>query len=136
MFGPNSFVQHARAAQQAELAVRALHVPELLLDIDRPDDLHTFQALHTKTRTHEFLSEAPTDVLAPARNTLAASPQVLVLTSEADHALSVLSDDAVLTPDPQQKHPDRAAGAAHGRHPLWRHSTDRRPAFAMMKPSR
>jgi 2-phospho-L-lactate/phosphoenolpyruvate guanylyltransferase len=79
-FGPDSFVQHTRAAQEAGLAVGVLHVPDLLLDIDRPDDLHAFQALRTKTRTHEFLSEVPfrswpTDAPAPGRSTLVTSPQ-------------------------------------------------------------
>ena len=79
-FGPDSFVQHTRAAQDAGLAVRVLHAPDLLIDIDWPDDLHAFQALRTKTRTHEFLSEIPfgsppTDALAPGCNTLTASPQ-------------------------------------------------------------
>lgn len=56
-FGPSSFARHTRAAERAGLAVRRLHAPDLLLDIDRPDDLDAFQALRTNTRTHEFLSE-------------------------------------------------------------------------------
>ena len=57
-FGPHSFVQHSRAAQQAGLTVRALRMPELLLDIDWAEDLQAFQSLRTKTRTHAFLSSA------------------------------------------------------------------------------
>ncbi len=55
-FGPSSFLRHRRAAQQAGITVRELQVPELLLDIDRPDDLQAFRALQTRTRTHSFLS--------------------------------------------------------------------------------
>ena len=57
-FGPDSFIRHIRAAQRAGLAVRTLHMSDLLRDIDRPDDLYAFQALRTETRTHQFLSEA------------------------------------------------------------------------------
>lgn len=75
-FGPYSYVQHVRAAQQAGLTIHALQVPDLLVDIDRPDDLHAFYALRTKTRTHVFLSETPFELsagrLTPARNALSA----------------------------------------------------------------
>jgi 2-phospho-L-lactate/phosphoenolpyruvate guanylyltransferase len=54
-FGPSSFLQHLRAAQQAGLRVQTLELPELLLDIDRPDDLQAFCALQTNTRTQAFL---------------------------------------------------------------------------------
>jgi len=60
-FGPSSFLQHSRAAQQAGLAVRILALPELLVDIDRPDDLQAFCALHSKTRTHAFLARGLID---------------------------------------------------------------------------
>ena len=55
-FGPSSFLQHSRAAQQAGLTVRVLELPELLLDIDTPEDLEAFHALHTNTRTHAFVA--------------------------------------------------------------------------------
>jgi len=58
-FGPRSFEQHHRAAQQAGAAVRRLHLPELWLDIDRPEDLCRFLALKSKTRTHDFLTSIP-----------------------------------------------------------------------------
>lgn len=79
-YGPYSYVRHTRAAEQAGLAVRALHVPDLLLDIDRPDDLHAFQALGTRTRTHMFLSETllqmrPADRFGSASVAMPASPQ-------------------------------------------------------------
>jgi 2-phospho-L-lactate guanylyltransferase len=79
-YGRNSYVRHTRAAEQAGFAIRALHVPELLLDIDRPDDLHAFQSLDTRTRTHAFLSEAllqpgPNESFAPARIAMPISPQ-------------------------------------------------------------
>lgn len=55
-FGPRSFERHCRAATEAGIAVRTLHVPQLLPDIDRPEDLRLFVALESRTRTHEFLS--------------------------------------------------------------------------------
>jgi 2-phospho-L-lactate/phosphoenolpyruvate guanylyltransferase len=54
-FGRHSFERHCRAATRAGLTVQALHLPELLLDIDRPEDLRRFLALESRTRTHEFL---------------------------------------------------------------------------------
>jgi 2-phospho-L-lactate guanylyltransferase (CobY/MobA/RfbA family) len=56
-FGRHSFERHCRAATRADLTVQALHLPELLLDIDRPEDLRRFVALESRTRTHEFLSQ-------------------------------------------------------------------------------
>jgi 2-phospho-L-lactate guanylyltransferase len=58
-FGPRSFEQHRRAALQAGVAVRTLHLPGLSLDIDRPEDLCRFLALGSNTRTHDFLSSIP-----------------------------------------------------------------------------
>jgi 2-phospho-L-lactate guanylyltransferase len=58
-FGPRSFEQHHRAAVQAGVAVRRLNLPELSLDIDRPEDLSRFLALRSKTRTHDFLTSIP-----------------------------------------------------------------------------
>ena len=78
-FGPGSFMRHCRAAQQNGLSVSPLHLPELLLDIDRPEDLKSFRALHTQTRTHAFLSEImhasrTNEPDASIRNALTASP--------------------------------------------------------------
>lgn len=58
-FGQRSFDQHRRAALQAGIAVQTLRLPELSLDIDRPDDLPAFLALNSPTRTHAFLSAIP-----------------------------------------------------------------------------
>jgi 2-phospho-L-lactate guanylyltransferase len=58
-FGPRSFDQHHRAALQAGAAVQRLHLPELSLDIDRPEDLRRFLALRSNTRTHNFLFSIP-----------------------------------------------------------------------------
>jgi len=55
-FGRHSFERHCRAATRAGLTVQALHLPELLLDIDRPENLRSFVALESRTRTQEFLS--------------------------------------------------------------------------------
>jgi 2-phospho-L-lactate guanylyltransferase len=56
LFGPCSFDRHRRAALQADVAVQVLRLPELSLDIDRPENLLTFLTLESSTRTHEFLS--------------------------------------------------------------------------------
>jgi 2-phospho-L-lactate/phosphoenolpyruvate guanylyltransferase len=79
-FGRHSFERHCRAATRAGLTVQALHLPELLLDIDRPEDLRRFVALGSRTRTHEFLSrpgirdglERWEDALRPAVDCIAA----------------------------------------------------------------
>ena len=79
-FGRHSFERHCRAATRAGLTVQALHLPELLLDIDRPEDLHRFLALESRTRTHEFLSrlgirrrlERREDIPRPAVDCIAA----------------------------------------------------------------
>ena len=55
-FGPFSFDRHLVAALQAGLAVHTLCIPELSLDIDRPEDLRTFLRLKTHTQTHAFLA--------------------------------------------------------------------------------
>jgi 2-phospho-L-lactate guanylyltransferase len=56
LFGPNSFERHRVAALRAGLAVQTLALPELSLDIDRPDDLRWFLMLNSNTRSHAFLS--------------------------------------------------------------------------------
>jgi 2-phospho-L-lactate guanylyltransferase (CobY/MobA/RfbA family) len=56
-FGAHSCREHMRAARQSGLSVAVLRMPELMLDIDRSEDLDLFQALHTKTRTHALLSK-------------------------------------------------------------------------------
>ena len=79
-FGRHSFERHCRAATRAGLTVQALHLPELLLDIDRPEDLRRFVALESRTRTHEFLSrpgirgrlERREDIPRPAVDCIAA----------------------------------------------------------------
>ena len=58
-FGPGSFDQHHRAALEAGAAIHRLHLPELSLDIDRPEDLRQFLALRSNTRTHNFLFSIP-----------------------------------------------------------------------------
>lgn len=58
-FGPHSFERHRHAAVQAGITVQSLCLPELALDIDRPDDLPAFLALMSPTRAHAFLSEIP-----------------------------------------------------------------------------
>lgn len=58
-FGVQSHFEHMRTAQQSRLSVSVLPMPELMLDIDTPEDLEGFQMLHTTTRTHAFLSQVP-----------------------------------------------------------------------------
>jgi len=58
-FGPLSFERHRQAAIQAGIAVQTLRLPELGLDIDRPDDLSAFLALNSATRTHAYLATLP-----------------------------------------------------------------------------
>jgi len=55
-FGPRSFERHYRAALEAGITVHTLRLPELSLDIDRPENLRAFLSLQSKTRTHAFLS--------------------------------------------------------------------------------
>ena len=79
-FGRHSFERHCRAATRAGLTVQALHLPKLLLDIDRPADLRRFLALESRTRAHEFLSrrgirgglERREDIPRPAVDCIAA----------------------------------------------------------------
>jgi 2-phospho-L-lactate guanylyltransferase (CobY/MobA/RfbA family) len=55
LFGQRSFALHRSAALQAGVPVQVLRIPELSLDIDRPENLKAFLALGSRTRTHEFL---------------------------------------------------------------------------------
>ena len=55
-FGPRSFDQHWRAAIRAGITPYVLDIPELGLDIDRPENLSAFLLLKSQTRTHAFLS--------------------------------------------------------------------------------
>jgi len=55
-FGPRSFDRHWRAAIRAGITPYVLDIPELGLDIDRPENLRAFLSLRSQTRTHAFLS--------------------------------------------------------------------------------
>lgn len=55
LFGQHSFTLHRSAALQAGIPVQVLRIPELFLDIDRPENLKAFVALGSRTRTHEYL---------------------------------------------------------------------------------
>jgi 2-phospho-L-lactate/phosphoenolpyruvate guanylyltransferase len=55
-FGPQSFDRHCRAASRAGIKPHVLAAPRIKLDIDRPENLRTFLALKTNTRTHVFLT--------------------------------------------------------------------------------
>ena len=51
-FGSGSFDAHVAAAQRAGVVPRVIDWPGLDLDLDRPEDLLAFLALHTSTRSH------------------------------------------------------------------------------------
>ena len=55
-FGPHSFDRHCSAALRAGITPHVLAIPELGLDIDRPENLRAFLSLKSQTRTHAFLS--------------------------------------------------------------------------------
>jgi 2-phospho-L-lactate guanylyltransferase len=59
LFGPRSFDLHRRTAILMDVVVHTLRLPELSLDIDRPENLRTFLALESSTRTHDFLCRIP-----------------------------------------------------------------------------
>ena len=59
LFGPRSFDLHRRTAILADVVVHTLCLPELSLDIDRPENLRAFLALKSNTRTHDFLCRIP-----------------------------------------------------------------------------
>ena len=46
-FGPNSFPEHLRAAQEQGLVTRVFESGELALDIDEPEDLDAWRGYHT-----------------------------------------------------------------------------------------
>jgi 2-phospho-L-lactate guanylyltransferase len=65
-FGPGSFMRHMAAANGAGLDPRVFETPSLLYDIDRPEDLREFAALHP-TRTGAYLRELIGEVRTPDR---------------------------------------------------------------------
>lgn len=73
-FGPRSFDRHYRAALQASITVHALRLPELSLDIDRPENLRAFLSLKSKTRTHAFLSRLGVEARLEQRGRLERQP--------------------------------------------------------------
>lgn len=73
-FGARSFDRHRRAALQAGLSVQALGLPELSLDIDRPEDLRAFLSLESKTRTHAYLLRLGIGARLEHRNHLERQP--------------------------------------------------------------
>lgn len=54
-YGPGSFERHCHAAQQAGAATH-IHICDVTgYDLDRPEDLETFLAFGSPTRTHDYL---------------------------------------------------------------------------------
>ena len=56
-FGPDSFNAHCMAATRSGITPTVRLAPHLQLDIDRPEDLVTFMARESSTRTHAHLSK-------------------------------------------------------------------------------
>src|SRR5262249_49433056 len=56
-FGPNSFAQHLRTAQEHELAVRIFESGELALDIDEPEDLDAWRGYDSRIETYSVVGE-------------------------------------------------------------------------------
>ena len=56
-FGPRSFFRHQEAALARGLAPRILRLPDIGFDLDRPEDLATFLARPSRTRTYALLRE-------------------------------------------------------------------------------
>jgi len=55
-FGPQSFFRHQEAALARGIAPRILRLAEIGFDLDRPEDLATFLARPSATRSFAFLS--------------------------------------------------------------------------------
>ena len=56
-FGPQSFFCHQEAALARGLAPRILRLPEIGFDLDRPEDLVSFLAMPTSTKSCVYLCE-------------------------------------------------------------------------------
>jgi len=56
-FGKQSFFHHLEAALERGIAPRILRLPGIGLDIDRPDDLATFMAVGSATRSQAYLGQ-------------------------------------------------------------------------------
>lgn len=55
-FGEDSRERHCEAARRAGIEPTLRHLPRLALDIDRPADLDTMLATHSRTMTYAYLS--------------------------------------------------------------------------------
>jgi 2-phospho-L-lactate guanylyltransferase len=77
-FGPQSFDRHCRAALQAGLIVEQLHLANLSVDIDRPEDIAAFLRLNSKTRTHAFLADIGMRDRLEARSAIGAQAKLVV----------------------------------------------------------
>jgi 2-phospho-L-lactate guanylyltransferase len=62
LFGPKSFERHRSRALRAGLPIEICRCPMASCDLDRPDDLLTFLALDTRSRTHDYLAGLGIDV--------------------------------------------------------------------------
>lgn len=57
-FGEDSFVAHVKAARSAKIRPSVLSLPNVALDIDRPEDVERLLGIPRNTRTHEALAKA------------------------------------------------------------------------------
>ncbi len=60
-FGENSFQRHCEATRKAGVEPGSRHLPNLALDIDRPDDLGALLTRTKRTMTQEYLSRLGPD---------------------------------------------------------------------------
>lgn len=57
-FGEDSFVAHVKAARSAKIRPSVSSLPNVALDIDRPEDVERLLGIPRNTRTHEALARA------------------------------------------------------------------------------
>lgn len=65
-FGEDSFKRHCEVARQAGIEPNALHLTNLALDIDRPDDARALLTRTTRTMTQNYLSQLGPGALDPS----------------------------------------------------------------------
>jgi 2-phospho-L-lactate guanylyltransferase len=65
-FGENSFQRHCEAAREAGVEPGLRHLPNLALDIDRPDDLGALLTRTTRTMTQDYLSQFGPEAFGPS----------------------------------------------------------------------
>lgn len=64
-FGENSFQRHCEAARKAGIDPAPRHLPNLALDIDRPEDLGALLTRTMRTMTQDYLSHLGPEAFGP-----------------------------------------------------------------------